>query len=253
MYYFFFKVNLVDFFDFTKINSILSIITMPTSPDKPSFKITNLPVPIYGRVTMEFWIFIYNMDASPSLYDTLALNFVYENFLSISIFRTTSTTNNEISIHCFPLEEYYRTKINNNAVGIKNYIANEYPFTREIKSKINHTWIFVRCAYSIQLKKFYLNKLGESGLKMPVYYEYVKDPDPDPAYISQDAFFNYVHLKENSRSRLRLEGFQTYSDHQLDQISSLSSSNIAYNQIYLRNLNIYREYIPNTVNYPNYL
>ena len=203
---------------------------------------------------MEYWIFIYNMDASATFYDTYSINIVLENFLSISLMRKAATTNNEIEIYCFPLEEYYRTNPYSDAAGVKSYVTNGYPYIKETKSKINGQWIFVRCAYSVALRKFYLNQLGEQGLEIPKYYEYQNGADP--VYIGQDYLFNYVHLKENSRTKIRLENFKDYSDSDVAMVGSTTApqgKNVRYNQIYLRNLNIYREYIPQTVNFPNYL
>ena len=188
-----------------------------------------VPPAIHFRVTMEFWMFV----ASPKLIEGKYVNIIYKDFMVVTLMPKTGE--NLMNIYCIPLEFIYKfpddpddiEKVGNN---YNNFIEKilEAPYLYEEIEGSASKWFYVRCAYNIESSKWYLNDQYESNLPIPQYFKNVNNSN-----ISQSnmPFHIKKFYKENDMTYLQFDYFTTLSD----------------TYVYLRNLNIYREYMPQNI------
>ena len=188
-----------------------------------------VPPAIHFRVTMEFWMFV----ASPQLIKGKFANIIYKDFMVISLLPKTEA--NQMNIYCIPLEFIYKfpddpyliEEVGNNFNDFINKTL-EAPYLSETIEDSASKWFYVRCAYNIESSKWYLNDQYESNLPIPQYFKNVNNSN-----ISQSnmPFHIKKFYKENDMTYLQFDNFTNYND----------------TFIYLRNLNIYREYMPQNI------
>ena len=138
------------------------------------------------------------------------------------------STDKSLNYHCFPLEYIYKVYPKTDKADI-DLFASKYPYVKDTKSNIDSKWVFVRCAYSVDLNKMYINSQPEVSIPAPQFYDTFTYPDE----FHYRKFYN--NWNRNYGAALRINNINLFST-----------------QVYIRNLNVYREYIPNTVNFPNY-
>ena len=188
-------------------------------------RINDVPPAIHFRVTMEFWIFVANpkeFEKKDENEENKFVNIIYKDFMVISFIKTEE--NNLLDVYCIPLEYIYKFPDDITLIikeNYKNFITNtlKAPNLNETIENSASKWFHVRCAYNIESNKWYLNNQVESILPVPQYYKGAKNKV-------------LFHLKKFYK-----EEENTYL--QFDRFTELSST-----FIYLRNLNIFREYMP---------
>ena len=122
-----------------------------------------IPASKSNKYTMDFWFYVESSD------DFLnGFSIIYDNHMAISTYAQT-LTDQDLTVYCFP--QAYRdnlfgikgndilTKFNNAQNKIKDTYVNSY-------SK----WNYVRCAYSFDLQKLYLNNLAEQNIIPEIFF-----------------------------------------------------------------------------------
>ena len=204
-----------------------------------------VPPAIHWRVTMDFWIWI--SDTSVLSDAEINMNIVYKDFIAM----TLRCFPEGLRIYATPLEwlyeyptyspddqseDYYTNNVEKykrgNIVDFLTKIVGSYDKVTKVDLIKNATsnWVYIRYAFNLDSSKHYLNDLPESNLKVAqVYTEQTAMPFHMKKFYGRNDmtylyFHNFYHpLKD-----------QQYAD----------KKNIT---IYIRNLNIFREYIPQNI------
>ena len=217
----------LDYIDFTKI-----IINGQNKIE--------VPPAIHWRVTMDFWIWI--SDTSVLSKENINMNIIYKDFIAF----TLRCFPEGLRIYATPLEwlyeyptgegyniysEYYNKTIepliHDNVINfLKNYVGSYDEVTMEdLVKNATSNWVYIRYAFNLDKSKHYLNNLPESNLKV------------SQTYFQQSGM--PFHFKKfygiNKMTYLLFQNFY----HPVR-----TNENIT---IYLRNLNIFREYIPQNI------
>ena len=170
----------------------------------------DIPSSRTNSYTIEFWFYVESADDF-----TQGMNIIYEDHMTISALAHTINDNN-LDIYCFP--QAYRDRLEN------KFGENMKKRYDEAENKAKYTyengfsqWNYVRCSYSYDLLKYYIN-------------------DETPIDINPEIFFNgFVNDKPfkmfmNNLSKLKI---------------NVSKDN--YVRIIIQTINIYRDYIPQTI------
>ena len=206
-----------------------------------------VPPAIHWRVTMDFWIWI--SDASVLIESGTNMNIIYKDFMAI----TLRCTQDGLRIFATPIEwlyeyptcdehdekkrksyyEKYIQTINSTDIieFLKETVGSYNKVTMEDLVK-NQTanWIYVRFAFNLDSSKQYLDDLPESNLKIPqLYTTQTKMP------FHMKKFYGYKNM-----TKLYFQNFHR----PLSKDLLNKGTNIT---IYFRNLNIFREYIPQNI------
>ena len=190
------------------------------SMNEKNIIIENVPPAYHYRVTMEFWIYV----NYPKLMNNTFMNIIFKDFMAISI---QKLNDNSLEVFCVPIEflynfpedeTFYEKKTNNN---IKEIIDDELGafYVKKSFENIATKWINIRCAYNIENSKMIINE-DEYVMKIPQFYV---GQTNIPFYLKK-------FYKENQFTKIIFQRF--------------------FNQetfIYLRNLNIFREFIPYSI------
>ena len=204
-----------------------------------------VPPAIHWRVTMDFWIWISDADI---LRDSKTnMNIVYKDFMAI----TLRCTQDGLKIFATPLEYLYEyPTINENKKNTNIYkthvqtmrekdtvdfltnIVGSYKKVTLEDIIINPTsnWVYIRFAFNLDSSKMYLNDLPESNLKITQIFT---DQTEMPFHMKK---FYGTH----DMTYLYFQNFY----HPLSEQKEREGKNIT---IYLRNLNIFREYMPQNI------
>ena len=190
----------------------------------------NIPIPLSYRITFEFWMFIHdptkmsNKDLRPSL-----SSFIIKDFFTFSIHQNPEDYNSTIVIltpfeYFFPFKKSYTT-----TEHFYNTYKNLFPSLQYLQVtlyNITSKWVYVKGGISYTHNKMFIN-------------EYEKDLDYIPIFDKDEkTTYNFNMRKFYRRyetTYLRIQGF--------DYINT---------DIYIRNLNIYSDYMFNKINSPNY-
>ena len=190
----------------------------------------NVPIPLSYRITFEFWINIHNpvklinKNAKPSL-----SSFILKDFFSFSLHQN-SYKNDSIYFVLTPFEFFF--PFLEDYISINDYYEkylntyDQLQYLRVEVNKVTSKWIYVKAGISYSHKKFFINN-EESDLNyIPVYY--------------QDHLTNYNFLmrkfyRKGDSTSLKIQGFEYLGT-----------------DIYIRNFNLYSEYMFNKINSPNY-
>jgi hypothetical protein len=171
------------------------------------FTFPNIPSSFTNRWTMDLWIWV---ETAQQL--TAGVNFIWENHLSISIIRDTSSTTSLNAI-CFP--QGYKDNIKGvSSVPIYDVYNSALNKGKELMSGVSSTWTFVRCAVDLVRGTFYVNN-SSGNITNETLYTNVKNSVPF-------RFFNQSPLQNL-----------------IVQNASLNNS-----RIFMAYLTLYREYIP---------
>ena len=206
-----------------------------------------VPPAIHWRVTMDFWIWI--SDTSVLSEAQVNMNIVYKDFLAM----TLRCFPNGLRIFATPIEwlyeyptfdedkdsrkkYYYRTFMEGNRTSdiynfLKSYIGSYDEVTLEdLVKNATSNWVYVRYAFNLDSSKHYLNDLPESNLRVPQIYS---DQTGMPFHMKR-----FYGLNKNTYLY-----FNNFFD-PLTETQKEAKKNIT---IYLRNFNIFREYIPQKI------
>ena len=204
-----------------------------------------VPPAIHWRVTIDFWIWI--SDTSVLSDSEINMNIVYKDFMAF----TLRCFPEGLRIYATPIEWLYEyptmegyvkySKFYNNTIGpwvrgnIVNFLRNKVGSYDEVTIQdlvrnATSNWVYIRYGFNLDSSKHYLNDLPESNLRVAqIYTTQTKMP---------------FHLKkfygQNKTTYLYFDNFY----HPLTEEQEKDNKNIT---IYLRNLNIFREYIPQNI------
>ena len=172
----------------------------------------NVPAARANRYTMDFWFYVESADDF-----TKGFNIIFEDHIAISSF-ATSTTDTDITVYCFP--QAYR----NNLLNVfGDDILSRYNVAQNTISDTYSNgyskWNYVRCAYSYDLQKYYLNNVEND--------------------LQKEIFFSNPSNKRNEK------GFKMFMKNLVKVIMNVSRDN--YTRIFLQTLNIFRDYIPKNI------
>jgi len=208
-----------------------------------------VPPAIHWRVTIDFWIWI--SDTSVLSDSEINMNIVYKDFLAL----TLRCFPEGLKIYATPIEWLYEyptwdedeesQKINyykqhmeamkrqdivdflRNTVGSYDEVT-----IQDLVRNATSNWVYIRYAFNIDSSKHYLNDLPVSNLRV--------------AQIFKDQTGMPFHMKKfygiNKNTYLYFNNF--YHPLKDEQYEADPKKNIT---IYIRNLNIFREYIPQNI------
>ena len=183
-----------------------------------SFSTISVPPAIHWRVSMDFWIFVHDTSQLTNASGLSASHVTYSDFMTLSFAQGNST--NDLMFICTPFEYMYSVKTNNTKNTLLSKLSSLGAFyMTDNRSNAFNSWNYVRCAFSLHHKKSYLLNMGaETSLPIPqMYYNY-------------SSFSNYFKKFYVNGATVNLS---------FDQISSNINT-----EVYIRNFNVFREYIP---------
>ena len=173
----------------------------------------NIPSSRNNRYTIEFWFYVESSDDF-----TKGFNIIFEDHISISTY-SKNKNERDLSVYCFP--QAYRNNLFN---SFGDEILNKFNIAQ---NKAGYTfvdgyskWNYVRCGYSYDLQKYYINNENEIDVKSEI-------------------FFSNPNLKQNEKS------FKMFMKNLVRLIINVSRDNFV--RIFFQTLNIYRDYIPQTI------
>ena len=172
----------------------------------------DVPAARANRYTMDFWFYVESADDF-----TKGFNIIFEDHIAISSF-ASSTTDTDITVYCFP-QAYRNNLLNVFGDEILNRFNSAQNKISETYSNAYSKWNYVRCAYSYDLQKFYLNDVENN--------------------VQSEIFFSNPSNKQNEK------GFKMFMKNLVKVIMNVSRDN--YTRIFLQTLNIFRDYIPNNI------
>ena len=194
-----------------------------------SFNI-DVPIPLSYRITFEFWIFIHdptyltNQDLRPSL-----SSFILKDFFSFSLHQLSSDYNS-VKFILTPFEYYYPfTEDITTTEAYYNKYKSLYPALKHVETEvynITSKWFYVKAGISYTHKKMFINEDELDLYNIPIYAN------------DEETHYNFMMRKFYRRyetTYLRIQGFQYINT-----------------DVYIRNLNIYSDYMKNKINSPNY-
>ena len=185
------------------------------------FSFPNIPVSYSGAYTMSFWIFL---EDSSTI--TGGIHFRWEKHLQITVIKNTA-----LDGYCFP-QGYYSDNIPNNPIKTKfDNSLNRYSVNlvnNAIQSESGN-WIYVTCAVSNYNGEYYIVGNDESA--------YSAQP------LSPEVLYNDESGVMSSLYPLRY--FYSNISNYMSQSSTLYIESITNSaKIYLRAINLFRDYIP---------
>lgn len=175
----------------------------------------NVPVPFTYRVTVNFWMFIHDTTKmiNPFLEPSM-LSIVIKDFVSIAFFHSSTTTS--LDMHCIPMENLY--SINGHVKKSLFSVANGQ-YTSDTITTASSKWLFIKCAYSFIHNQMYINSVTPKTLNKHDYYG-----------TSNMLTFLKKYYRTGDTTTMTIKGF-----------------NFLQTEIYIRNLNLFSEYLPQTM------
>ena len=188
----------------------------------------NIPIPLTYRITIEFWLFVHDtthlIDSNirPSF-----SGFIIKDFFIMGVMQDEVKSN--IKTIIIPFEHFF--PFNKNIISVedlKNYKSKytSLQYQESVVQNPSSKWIYYRGGVSVPQKKMFVNKEQEKELK---YIDFFSGET-----TTYKSFLRQFYRK-GDKTQLRVQGFSFVDT-----------------EMYLRNLNIYSEYMLNNVNYPNY-
>ncbi len=116
-----------------------------------------------NRYTMDLWFYIENADDF-----TQGFNIIYQEHITISTY-AKNKNDNDLIVYCFP--QSYRNDLTN---IFGDQILKKFNVAQ---NKVSYTfvngyskWNYVRCGYSYDLQKFYINDNGELDVQGEIFF-----------------------------------------------------------------------------------
>ena len=207
--------------------------------EKDSIIIEDVPPAIHFRFTFDFWFYF---DDYKILDNNIHVEVIYRDFMTIAL----TKENDNLIAYCIPLEWIYEFSFdffidfhNKTLLDLIEYMR--APFVKYDLGNEDKTWVYIKCAYNFDNNRIYINDGIESILPITQIY---KNGDE----LQQNLPFEMKKFYgPNNRTSIRLQGFYY-----------LNETFPAYT--YIRNINIFREYMPqnmdlkyfNLFNFNNY-
>jgi hypothetical protein len=183
------------------------------SSDPLSF---NVPPSIHWRVTIAFWVFVHDTIK----YSTKNINIIYKDFMTVSMF-IESTPYNNLSFACTPIEYIYSVQ-GQSSNSVKTYLNNmNASYQKDIITNASSKWIYIQCGFNYDNYEYYLNTIAPTSLPVPQQYS------------GLSVHYNWFQKKFYDKT-----GTTTFS---IEGHSSVAT------EVYYRNFNIFREYLPQSM------
>ena len=170
----------------------------------------DIPSSRTNSYTIEFWFYVESADNF-----TQGMNLIYEDHMTISALAHEITDTN-LDVYCFP--QGYRDLLEN------NFGENMKKRYDEAENKAKYTyidgfskWNYVRCSYSYDLLKYYINDEDLIDIKPEIFFNGYENDKPFKMFM-------------NNLSKLKI---------------NISKDN--YVRIIIQTINIYRDYIPKNI------
>lgn len=207
----------------------LSIPTGPCIMDFVDFSkftdpiVIQVPPAIHWRVTLDFWTFIHDTAA----YGNTAVNLIFTDFLSISITQN-SLNNNNVDIYCTPIEYMYPVTGINKRTNLLTQLNTTLQafYLKDTISNTSSKWFYTRCSFNFHTAQVYLNQTPVTTLPVPQQYQ----------NLSDFPWFQKKFYKLTATTTFRIENSAT-----------------SPTEIYFRNINVYREFLPQNMDNLKYL
>ena len=211
-----------------------------------------VPPAIHWRVTMDFWIWISDTTVFYEKTKPTNMNIIYKDFMAI----TLVSTQEGLKIYATPIEWLYEYPTVDNGTNLEKNETDKQFYLLYIKPRkhedivdfLSNTvgsynkvtmedlvlnpsskWIYVRYAFNLDSSKEYLNDLPESNLRVPQIY----------TTQTEMAFHMKKYYGRNGTTHLYFQNFYHPLNEELEDKKNIT--------IYFRNLNIFREYIPQNI------
>ena len=199
-----------------------------------------VPPAIHWRVTMDFWIWI--SDISVLSREGINMNIIYKDFMAF----TLRCFPDGLKIYATPLEWFYEYPTGENYtkysqyyndtieplihVDVVNFLKNKVGSYGEVTMEdlvknAGSNWVYIRYAFNLDKSKHYLNDLPESNLKVSQIY-------------TKQTGMPFHFKKFYGVNKMTYLLFQNFHN------PLMNNKNIT---IYLRNLNIFKEYMPQNI------
>ena len=186
----------------------------------------NIEPPRTNRATLSFWTYVGNLGNMQAA--NQMVNFVVGNHFVVSV---EAASANSVNLMCTMYEKLNRqygigTQTNTNSLVTINATYN-IPYNKITLSSLNYQWFYTRCAMSYDQALYYL-KGRSNGVDTYVI------PGPESSLpletlytgISNDVYFRTIYRNGDTMP------FQ------------INNASATQTQFYVKNLYIFREYIP---------
>ncbi len=194
----------------------------------------NIPIPYNYRITLEFWVFIHDTDyfLNPKLEPSFS-SFIIKDFMTVSIGKGAES--NTVDLYLIPFELFYPfpssiTSLTTFESNYKNRYS-ELQYVTDTYEDVSSKWVFMRAGLSYTHKKYYAGKNKKELEYIKIFNNKENTGTESNTYNS----FLRKYYRINEKTTFRVQGF-AYVD----------------TDTYIKNLNIYSEYISTNINYPNY-
>ena len=170
----------------------------------------DIPASRTNSYTMEFWFYVESSDDF-----TYGMNLIYEDHMTISAL-AHNKEDTDLDVYCFP--QAYRDHLDDmfgeNMERRYNEAENKYKYTFEDGFS---KWNYVRCSYSYDLLKYYINDEVPKDIDPEIFFDNYKNDKPFKMFMDKIVKFK------------------------------INSSRNNFVRFIIQTINIYRDYIPQTI------
>ena len=145
----------------------------------------NIPASRANRYTMEFWFYVESSDDFKG-----GMNLIYEDHMTISAF-AHNINDTDLNVYCFPqayrdhLDDIFGDNIKQRFEEAQNKAG--YTYTNGFSK-----WNYVRCAYSYDLLKYYINDEEPIDIAPEIFFSPYQNDKPFKMFMN-----NLVKFKIN--------------------------------------------------------
>lgn len=174
-----------------------------------------VPPAVQWRATISFWTFVHDV----TKVNTSVINFIFKDFMSVSISRD-STTNTSLNFYCTPIEYLYSIQGKSTFSTLTTHLDTtlKAPYLKDTIALASSKWIYTQCAFSFDKNIYYLNSIAEAAL--PVSQQY--------STLNNFTWLQKKFYRTADKVNFIIEGH----------------SAITTTEVYFKNINIFREYMP---------
>ena len=190
----------------------------------------DIPIPLSYRITLEFWMFIHDPTYLTNKDLRLSLSsFIIKDFLTFSFHRVEDDFNSTKLIltpfeYFFPFKKGYTTT--EDFYGTYKKLFPSLQYLQVDFLNVTSKWVYVKAGLSYTHNKMFINEEEMDLDYIPIYKN-----DENTKYNSMMRKF----YRRYETTYLRIQGFEYINT-----------------DIYIRNFNLYSDYMFNRINSPNY-
>ena len=190
----------------------------------------DIPIPLSYRITLEFWMFIHDPTYLTNKDLRLSLSsFIIKDFLTFSFHRAEDDFNSTKLIitpfeYFFPFKKDYTTI--EDFYGTYKKLFPSLQYLQVDFLNVTSKWVYVKAGLSYTHNKMFINEEEMDLDYIPIY-----DKDENTKYNAMMRKF----YRRYDKTYLRIQGFEYINT-----------------DVYIRNFNLYSDYMFNRINSPNY-